>query len=233
MTQTATNDPWAMAAAGNTGRAQAPAQTIPDHAANMAAIDPSADPFGTADDLDLGTGGGRGPRWVDILDRLVVIQPLKKLVDQPVVGDSSGRTQSFYAVNLTVLDGGPLEIVSPAREVNGRHYDEQRNTYTPPHTFENWYAYGAGATNSIDKLLAKKIGLFLGVVKRCPTGNGYKAGETWEDTTKRYQEWENKVRTEGPGRAGNSPQFTWDLATPAPEQKAYALEWYCSTIAAS
>lgn len=228
-----TNDPWA--AAANAGQPSAPApagQAIPDHAAAMAGLDPSADPFGTADDLDFGGGGVRGPRWIDIADRLVIIQPLRKLTDQPKPNATDGSTQSFYVTHLTVLDGGPLEIVSPAREVNGKRYDEQRNSYNPPHTFRDWYAYGAGATNSIDKLIEKKIGLFLGVVKRCPTGQGYRAGETWETVTKRYQEWEEKVRTMGPGRAGNDPMYTWDLITPTAEQRAFALEWYRSTIAA-
>ncbi len=214
------SDPWA-AAATNTATSAATVepskdQPVADREQEFRSLDPNANPFGVESSTG-GGGGVRGPQWPDLLDRLIVLKPIIKKVDQPVPNQPNQK-QDFYACDLTVLDGGELLVVTPAKPANGNlpALEEQRNTYELPATFTNWYAYGRGITAKLDRLT---LPLYLGVVKRCPTGAGYRAGKTWEDSTREFAEWAKNPR-------GAAPQTSWGLIDPTPEQQALAMEWY-------
>ena len=221
---TTTNDPWAAAQVNHAqpaGQQQGRSEPV-NRAADEAALNPNADPFAT--ESTTGGGGGiRGPQWPDLLDRLVVLRPVTKMLDQPVPNQPN-QTQDFYACDLTVLDGGTLTVVTPAREAQGNNpaLPEQSNDYEPPFTFPRWYAYGRAITVKLDAL---KAPLFLGVVKRCPTGPGYRAGKTWKDATREWDEYVRKIQSD-PARAGAKPQFSWGLIDPTEEQRKFALDWY-------
>jgi hypothetical protein len=195
----------------------------PDRAAEQRAIDPNADPFATPDSV-LGGGGKRGPGWADLLGRLVVLKPIEKKVDQPVPNQPN-QTQDFWSCDLTVLDGGKLTIVTPAKPASGDQPElpEQRNEYDPPETFPAWFAYGKAITIKLDNLGATP--LYLGVVQRCPTGPEYRKGMTWQQKTAEWDAYVAKVQAD-PARAGAKPQFSWGLVDPTPEQRAAALAWY-------
>lgn len=220
------NDPWAAAqvaqpagtpaTAGGQGSSQA---------AKQFALDPSANPFATPDAVG-GGGGIRGPRWVDILDRLIVLEPVEKLLGQPVP-EQPNQTQDFYKANLTVLDGGTLTVVTPERPAKGDQpaLPEQTNDYEPPFTFPSWYAYGKAITVKLDGIQKAGIPLLLGVVKRCPTGPGYRKGLTWKDSTREWDSYVEKLRKD-PARAGAKPQYSWGLIDPSPEQQEQALTWF-------
>jgi len=195
-----------------------------DRAAEQRAIDPSADPFATPDSVG-GGGGVRGPQWPDLIGRLVVLKPVTKLVDQPVPNQPNQK-QDFWSCDLTVLDGGTLTVITPEREAKGDlpALPEQSNDYEVPFTFPAWYARGKAITMKLDKLEAP---LFLGVVRRCPTGPEYRAGKTWQDTEAKWDAYVKRVQTD-PARAGEKPQFSWQLVDPTEEQRAVALAWYRS-----
>ncbi len=155
MTQaTQQEDPWATASQA-TAAATAPA-------------DPNADPFASPDDMK-GGGGPRGPRgFAALLDRLIVLKPMEKLLDQPVKSDNDGKTQNIWVCQLTVL--GPektIEVYSPAREANGVTYPESTEVFETPYTWERWYAYGKGVEVKLDNLEKTGKPFLLGVVKRC------------------------------------------------------------------
>lgn len=196
--------------------------TRPDRAAEQRALDPNADPFGTPDSVG-GGGGIRGPQWPDLVGRLVVLKPVTKLVDQPVPNQTN-QTQDFWSCDLTVLDGGTLTVVTPAREAQGENpaLPEQRNDYDVPFTFPAWYARGKAITGKLDRL---EVPLFLGVAQRCPTGPEYRKGMTWQQKTAEWDAYVAKVQQD-PARAGSKPQFSWQLIDPTPEQRATALAWY-------
>jgi len=221
------NDPWAAAQAAVQNAAPAApvapqGQAVPDREKDFRSLQPGANPFATASTLG-GGSGIRGPQWPDLLDRLIVLKPLRKLVDQPV-HNQPNQKQDFYVCELTVLDGGPLTVVTPSRPEKGDlpATDEVRNTYELPMTFPDWYAYGRQITVKLDRL---ELPMWLGVVKRCPTGAGYRKGETWEDSTRAYNEWAERARRD-PGRAGSSPQTSWGLIDASPEQQEAAMRWY-------
>lgn len=227
------SDPWAAAQAQQSSTSAAPAaggqQTGPASSAALGAfksLNPGANPFASPDKINSG-GGVRGPQHVDLIGRLVVLEPLEKLLDQPKPNDPNG-TQDFWSTNLTVLTGGPLTIVTPAKPANGDQpaLPEQANTYELPFTFPRWYAFGASFTAKLDGLAATGAPLLLGVVQRCPTGAGYRSGKTWQQATAEYDAWVEKMKTLGPDRAGAKPQFSWGLVDATPEQQALALSWW-------
>ena len=225
-----TGDQWAAADKSNAGQQQntAPGGTLAAHRA----LSPGANPFATPDSINSG-GGIRGPQHMDLIGRLVVLEPLEKLLNQPKPNSTNGETQDFWSVNLTVLTGGPLTIVTPAKPANGDQpaLPEQSNTYELPFTFPRWYAFGASFTAKLDGL--KGAPLLLGVVRRCPTGAGYRSGKTWQQATAEYDAWNEKVKSVGFDRAGTKPQFSWGLVDPTEEEQALALSWYQAQNAAA
>lgn len=220
-------DPWAAADKARTGSDVPPSTTAGGPLAAHRSLNPGANPFATPDSINSG-GGVRGPQHMDLIGRLIVLEPVQKLVDQPKPNSTNGETQSFWSTNLTVLTGGPLTIVTPAKPANGEQpaLPEQSNTYELPYTFPNWYAFGASFTAKLDGLGAAGLPLLLGVVRRCPTGAGYRAGKTWQQATAEYDAWVDKMKTLGPDRAGSKPQFSWGVVDPTPEEQALALSWY-------
>lgn len=209
------NDPFAAADMNNKAT---------DRAAAMAAIDPSADPFAVESEV-LGAGGGvRGPQWFEILDRLVVLKPVEKKLGQPVPNQPDQK-QDFWSVDLTVLDGEKVSVYSPEREYDGKTYEAETNSYDTPFTFPQWFAFGKAITVKLDNL---KLPLFLGIVKRCPTGPGYRKGQTHVDSTKAWDTYMEDIRA---GRPAAKPQFSWGLIDPSAEQRATALAWYRELMA--
>lgn len=211
------SDVWDQAEQARTAGTQRP-----DRAAEQRALDPNADPFGTPDSVG-GGGGIRGPKWDDMVGRLIVLKPVEKLLNQPVPNQAD-KTQDFWSCDLTVLDGGPITVVTPAREAQGDlpALPEVSNTYETPFTFPRWYARATAVTGKLDKL---ELPLYLGVVRQCPTGPEYRAGKTWQDKERQLQEWADAARRD-PMKAGNKPQFSWQLVDPTPEQRAVALKWW-------
>jgi hypothetical protein len=203
-------DPWATASQAATGAAEA-----------AKPADPNADPFASPDEIG-GSSGPRGPKWAEILDRLVVLKPVKLLTDQPVPGDPN-KTQSIYVATLTVLGSESVTVVSPATEKDGKSYPESSETFLTPFTWENWYAYGRGIEVKLSGLEKAGKPMLLGVVKRCPTGSGYKAGETVETTAKKWTDYRAAILA---GRDPAKPQFSWGIVDPTPDQRAVALAWY-------
>lgn len=224
-------DPWSAADKARTGSDTPPSTTPGGTLAAHRALNPNANPFATPDSINSG-GGVRGPQHMDLIGRLVVLEPLEKLLNQPKPNSTNGETQDFWSVNLTVLTGGPLTIVTPAKPANGDQpaLPEQSNTYDLPFTFPRWYAFGASFTAKLDGL--KGVPLLLGVVRRCPTGAGYRSGKTWQQATAEYDAWVEKMKTLGPDRAGAKPQFSWGLVDPTEEEQALALSWYQAQNAA-
>lgn len=204
---TTQDDPWATADAAG--------------AAATAPTDPNADPFASPDEVG-GSSGPRGPKWAEILDRLVVLKPIKLLTDQPIPADPE-KTQNIYVCDLTVLGTDVVKVFSPARESNGKSYPESTEEFQPPFTWQNWYAYGRGVEVKLSGL--EKLGkpFLLGVVKRCPTGQGYKAGETPETIERRWNDYRAALLA---GRDMKSPAFSWGIVDPNAEQRAEALRWY-------
>lgn len=224
-------DVWSAADKARTGSDTPPSTTPSGTLAAHRALNPNANPFATPDSINSG-GGIRGPQHMDLIGRLVVLEPLEKLLNQPKPNSTTGETQDFWSVNLTVLTGGPLTIVTPAKPANGDQpaLPEQSNTYDLPFTFPRWYAFGASFTAKLDGL---KLPLLLGTVRRCPTGAGYRAGKTWQQATAEYDAWVEKMKTLGPDRAGAKPQFSWGLVDPTEEEQALALSWYRAQNAAA
>jgi hypothetical protein len=208
-------DPYAQAAQQTAG--------VGTSAAAHKALDPNADPFATPDSIG-GISGPRGPKWDEILDRLVVLEPVELKTDQPVPNQPDQK-QEFYSTNLTVLDGGPVTVFTPAREAGDKSFPEETNTFEPPYTWEGWYAYGRAVTIKLAGLEKAGVPLLLGVVKRCPTGPGYRKGLTWQDATK---EWDAYIAAVRNGRSPAKPQFSWGIIDPTPEQREAALAWYRS-----
>lgn len=227
-----TGDPWAAADKGNAGQQQATAPGAP--LAAHRALNPNANPFATPDAINSG-GGVRGPRVFELIGRLIVLEPLEYLTDQPKPNSTNGETQNFWSTNMTVLTGGTLEIVTPAKPANGDQpaLAEQRNAYQPPFTFPRWYAFGASFTAKLNGLKETGLPLLLGTVQRCPTGAGYRSGKTWQQVTAEYAEWEERVKQVGLRQAGNEPQFSWGLIDPTEEEQALALSWYQAQNAAA
>lgn len=227
-------DPWAAADQARTGSATPPSTTPGGPLAAHRALNPGANPFATPDSINSG-GGVRGPQHIDLIGRLIVLEPLQKLVEQPKPNSTNGETQNFWSTNLTVLTGGPLTIVTPAKPANGDQpaLPEQSNTYELPYTFPRWYAFGASFTAKLDGLAAAGVPLLLGIVQRCPTGAGYRAGKTWQQATAEYDAWVERMKTLGPDRAGSKPQFSWGVIDPSPEEQALALSWYQAQNAAA
>lgn len=214
---TTQNDPWATAS----------------DATAAATVDPNADPFASPDQVG-GPSGPRGPQgFAGILNRLIVLKPIEKLLDQPVTGDTTGKTQNVYVCNLTVLGGEPVEVYSPARTGdNGVEYAEHTEIFETPYTWERWYSYGKGVEVKLDgvaKLAAAGGAQFLlGVVKRCPTGPGYRKGETPDVTEKRWDGYVAALQASlAAGRpAPEKPMFSWGIVDPDADQRAQALAWY-------
>jgi hypothetical protein len=221
-------DPWAAASAATPASGSSASGgnsvDVPDRLSEYRALDPSANPFGTSDTIG-GGGGIRGPQLVDLVGRLVVLKPIKKLLEQPVP-EQPGQTQDFYVCDLTVLTGGTLTVITPERPAKGDQpaLPEQSNDYEVPFTFPSWYAYGRAITVKLDNLT---LPLYLGVVQRCPTGPGYRAGKTWRDSTREWDAYVEKLRKD-PARAGAKPQFSWGLIDPDEEQAKLAMDWYRS-----
>lgn len=213
-------DPYAAAAAQTNGSA--------GPAAKQRALDPNADPFASPDSIG-GSSGPRGPKWDEILDRLVVLEPVELMKDQPVPNQPDQK-QDFYSANLTVLDGGTISVFTPERELNGKTFPEETNTFEPPYTWESWYAYGRAVTIKLAGLEKSGFPLLLGVVKRCPTGPGYRKGLTWVDATKEWNAYMDQIRA---GRSPSKPQFSWGIIDPTAEQRAAALTWYRAQATAS
>jgi hypothetical protein len=222
MTQaTQQEDPWATAGQASTAATEA---TKP--------IDPNADPFASPDEVGGGDSGPRGPKYAEMVGRLIVLKPVELLKDQPVKNDDGGnqknqdgtdKVQDVYVCKLTVLGPDPIEVFSKAYEKDGKSYPESSETFATPFTWEKWYAYGAGVVYKLKGL--EKLGkpMLLGTVQRCPTGPGYRNGETWETTAKR---WANYRAGIAAGRDPAKPQFSWGIIDPTPEQRAVALAWY-------
>lgn len=210
MTQaTQQEDPWATASQAST------AASTP--------VDPNADPFASPDEVG-GNSGPRGPKWAEILDRLVVLKPIKLLEDQPVPGDPD-KKQNIYVASLTVLGSEPVTVFSRAFEKDGKTYPETSETFQTPYTWDNWYAYGRGIEVKLTGLEKAGKSMLLGVVKRCPTGAGYKAKppETLDTIAKRWNEYRAAIVA---GRDAPKPQFSWGIVDPTDEQRAVALAWY-------
>lgn len=217
-------DPWA--AASNTATASTntagKSQTVEDREAAHRALDPNANPFGS--ESTVGGGGGiRGPQWPDLVGRLIVLKPIEKKLEQPVPNQPN-QTQDFYSCDMTVLNGGTLTVITPAKPAQGNNpaLPGQRIDYDPPFTFPRWFAYGKGVTVKLDNLT---LPLYLGVVRRCPTGPEYRKGVTWQD---KEQEWKAYREAILNGRDPAKPQFSWGLVDPTPEEQAIAMEWYRS-----
>ena len=205
-------DPWASASQA-TQTAQAAARPA----------DPNADPFASPDDFG-GASGPRGPKLAEILNRLVIIKPIEKKLDQPIPGETDGKTQNIWVSDLTVLGDEPITVFAPAVEKNGKSYPESSETFRAPYTWNHWYAYGRGLEVKLDGVHADpNVSMLLGVVKRCPTGVGYRAGETWETIEKRWAEYRAALLA---GRDIAKPQFSWGLIDATPEQRAVALAWF-------
>jgi len=229
-----TTDPWAAASAAPSSSAPTGNAPAAGPLAAHRSLNPGANPFATPDSINSG-GGVRGPQHMDLIGRLIVLEPIEKLMDQPKPNSTNGETQNFWSTNLTVLTGGPLTIVTPAKPANGDQpaLPEQSNTYELPYTFPRWYAFGASFTAKLDGLAAAGLPLLLGVVHRCPTGAGYRSGKTWQQATAEYDAWVERIKTLGPDRAGTKPQFSWGVVDPTPEEQALALSWYQAQNAAS
>lgn len=200
--------------------AQAATQTAGPAAAQRA-LDPSADPFATPDSIG-GGSGPRGPKWDEILDRLIVLEPVELMKDQPVPNQPEQK-QDFYSTNMTVLDGGKVTVFTPERVTEGKTFPEETNEFEPPYTWNGWYAYGKAVTIKLAGLEKAGAPLLLGVVKRCPTGPGYRKGLTWIDTHREWDTYMTQIRT---GRTASKPQFSWGVVDPTPEQRAVALSWW-------
>jgi hypothetical protein len=185
-----------------------------------------ANPFAAPNSINGGEGFVSGPKWVDLLDRLIVLKPVEKKIDQPIK-DNPGQLQTFYACDLTVLDGGTLTVVVPARAAQGDKpaLPEQRTEHETPATFPKWFAYGAGVTVKLDGLAKAGLPLLLGTVKRCPTSVGYRSGKTHVDTAAEWETWRQAIIA---GRDMPKPQFSWGLINATPEQTSVALAWWNS-----
>lgn len=209
MTQaTQQEDPWATASQAATSAA-APA-------------DKDADPFATPDSIG---GGPRGPRWAEILDRLVVLKPIELLENQPIQGGETdpNKTQNIYVCDLTVLGPEPVTVFTPEVAKDGKTYPETSETFQTPYTWERWYAYGKGVEVKLTGAVKAGKPLLLGVVKRCPTGPGYRKGETTEMIAKRWDDYRAAIVA---GRDVQKPQFSWGLVDATPEQTQVALAWW-------
>lgn len=210
MTQaTQQEDPWATASQAATS------------AATQA--DPNADPFATPDSI--GGGGPRGPRWAEILDRLVVLKPIELLENQPIQGGETdpNKTQNIYVCDLTVLGPDPVTVFTPEVTKDGKTYPEISETFQTPYTWERWYAYGRGVEVKLSGAVKAGKPLLLGVVKRCPTGPGYRKGETTDMIAKRWDDYRAAIVA---GRDVQKPQFSWGLVDATPKQTQVALAWW-------
>jgi hypothetical protein len=193
--------------------------------AGSAPVDPNADPFASPSETG-GTSGPRGPKWVDILDRLVVLKPIKLLVDQPMdpsIDSTPGKVQNIWVVDLTVLGTTPVKVFSPAREANGKNYPASEEVFETPFTWPNWYAYGKGVEVKLSGVEKAGKPMLLGVVRRCPTGQGYRGGETADTIARKWDEWRTAITA---GRDMPKPQFSWGIEDASLEQRQEALAWY-------
>lgn len=165
------------------------------------------DPFATPDQIG---GGGRFPNMADLLDRIVIMVPTSGVEQEPKYKGKPGETQDRITADLTVVDEGTVTVVVPE---TGEVIEFQT-----PYTWNNFYVRGLGVLPKLRNLPPGKQ--FLGVVKRCPTGAGYKKGETHETIAQRWDAWERA------GRRGPDVEFSWGLIDPTPEQRQLAIAWY-------
>jgi hypothetical protein len=190
-------------------------------------VDPNANPFATPDSV--GGGGPRGPKWAEIAGRLVVLKPLELRKDVPMdpkIDPTPGKVQDIYVCDLTVLGKDSIRVWDPTSGPIGTDGTPAgaEVAYDAPYTWSKWFAYGAGVKVKllgVDKDPSKLF--LLGVVRRCPTGQGYKRGQTPDDVER---EWSAYRAALAAGREVPKPQFSWGIVDPTPEQSAEALAWY-------
>jgi hypothetical protein len=214
-------DPWATASQAATAATE-----------SAKPADPNADPFASPDEIGPGESGPRGPKLPEILGRLVILKPTELLVNQPTRNDEGGfqknddgtdKLQDIYVCSLTVLGPDDVTVYSAERTKDGKTYPASTETFRTPFTWERYYIYNVGIIYKLKGLEKAKKSMLLGVVQRCPTGTGYKAGETWETTAKKWADYRAAVVA---GRDPAKPQFSWGLVDETPEQRAIALAWY-------
>lgn len=216
MTTASNADPFAALSS------QAPAPTSSTATIVPGPTDPTADPFGTPDQFG-GQSGPRGPKWSDLMGRLIALKPLELLQNQPIQSDPN-KTQDFWVTDLTVIGGGPITVVTPAREFRGQQMPEESHSFEMPYTWFRWYAYGAGVKVKLDGVAADPgTTMLLGVVRRCPDGNGYRKGLTPDDIDKQWAAYREILIS---GRDATKPTFSWGLVDPNAEQRIAALAWY-------
>ncbi len=217
------SDPFAAAAVPAAGAVQ-PSNASPFSAASTptAAPDPNANPFASPDSVG-GGGGPRGPKWSDLVGRICVLKPIELRKDVPMdpkVDPTPGKVQDIYVTDLTVLGAQPVKVWDPsANEGQGADL-----TYNTPFTWTRWFAYGRGVHVKLSGVQENPAALFLlGVVRRCPTGAGYRKNETWQDAER---SWDAYRAAMAAGREIAKPQFSWGLVDCTPEETAVALAWY-------
>lgn len=186
--------------------------------APAAPVDPNADPFASPDEI--GGGGPRRPSFEELDGRLVCMKVTSgpdMVPANPQFNQPAGTMVKRYTVSLSVLDTGPLKVFDP--NLNGKDQGGFIE-FECPFTWAGTYVSQAGLVPKLDGLTPAKP-FILGVVRRCPTGSGYKKGETHLDIATK---WNAYVVAGKPDRM--KPQFSWGLIDATPDQRAVALAWF-------
>lgn len=185
-----------------------------------AGVDPLADPFASPDSIASG-GGPRRPSMANLFNRLVVMKPISLDPAKPVNPDfakTPDQTEECYTVDLTVLGSEKLQVWDPKGGPTG---DGGVIEYETPFTFSGmWISQGSIIGKLKGVAADKDRTMLIGVVRRCPRAEGYKAGETPDTIDRKFAAWE------AAGRPGKEPLFSWGVVDETPAQRQEAIAWY-------
>lgn len=181
------------------------------------------DPFATNSDF---RGDFTPSPTLEVLQgRLVVMIP-RSLDPEAKDPNNPGKTREVFTVDLTVLDGGPLEYTfkrkaDPEKGTpeTWEKYDAGNVTPDSPFTVEGFWVPQGVLIGKLKKAHASGAP-FLGVVSMGPTKDQRDRGVTAAQVREAYASWV------AAGKPGNSPKFAWSLEDPDATRRAAAVAWW-------
>lgn len=143
--------------------AQIPQQQPPVAPAQGASLPAVPPPVPT---LAQGGGGGAWPKMRNMVDRLIIVEPIR--VDEDAVNPKTGAKRAEAYFNLTVCNGGPLRYGDSEDEDKPRAHTHEVDT---PYRWTNVNSYSYGFVQAVRDALQNGERARVGVVQRGTMGN--------------------------------------------------------------
>lgn len=115
--------------------------------------------------LAQGGGGGAWPKMRNMVDRLIIVEPIR--VDETAT-DPKGKPRPEAYFNLTVCNGGPLRYGDSEDEDKPRAHTHEVDT---PYRWSNVNSYSYGFVQAVRDALQNGERARVGVVQRGTMGN--------------------------------------------------------------